>query len=134
VRYLGIIVPCVVLLVAAVPVALGARRRRWFALILGVVIGVLALGMISKVSDAAGYVLPWREPHWLHYNGRNYSDPSVCTTRKPQHLHSAGWVYGYFTPSRRLYANTQAPRNPTLVWMQGRNSGCLIEYALSGGP
>jgi hypothetical protein len=104
--------------------------------VLAGVLGLLALGTISKVSDEGGYVLPWRDPHWLHQNGRDYTDPSGCETRQSiGALKPIGWVYGYFTPSRRLYAtpNHRSDVVPTLVWMQGRQSGCLIEYALSGG-
>jgi hypothetical protein len=135
VRYLGIFVPVLLIVAAATPVVLGWRRAG-FATLLGLLLGAAAIGTINKVSDVLGYVLPWRDPRWLHHAGRDYTDPSHCERRTTQGLHSVGWVYGYLTPSRHLYASTRVPRGatPTLLWMTGSAKRCLIEYSLSGGP
>ena len=135
-RYIGIIVPSLVIVAAALPVIL-SKRRLGFGLLFVALLGVLALGTISKVSDQFGYVLPWRDPLWLHQNGRNYTDPAPCSGRQlAGKLEPIGWVYGYFTPSRRLYgaATHRSGVARTGIWMQGRKPGCLTGYDLSGGP
>src|SRR5258708_24181919 len=100
----------------------------------------MALGTISKVADEFGYVLPWRDPLWVHHGGRDYFDPTRCQDRtaltRQQRLQQVGWAYGYFALSRRLYtvSSRRLDVAPTLVWMEGERSNCLIEYALSCGP
>ena len=127
--------PVVLLIGAALPLAFG-RAPRSVALILAGVVGLLALGTINKVSDEGGYVLPWHDPRFLHKYGRDYTDPAGCETpRQAGSIKAVGWVYGYLTPSRRFYAPaTRRPHVvPTVVWMQGSTTNCLIPYSLSGG-
>jgi hypothetical protein len=134
-RYVGIVVPVVLLVGAALPLAFG-RARRWVALVLAGVVVLLALGTINKVSDEGGYVLPWHNPRLLHKYSRDYTGPTGCETRhQAGSIKAAGWVYGYLTPSRRFYAPAKRqPRVvPTVVWMQGSTTNCLIPYSLSGG-
>ncbi len=59
--------------------------------------------------------------------------PSSCRD-SPDDVRAVGWVFGYFVPSRRLYAEGAGGGTPTLLWMEGSSGKCRVEYALSGGP
>jgi hypothetical protein len=134
-RYVGIAVPLLLLVGLALPLAFG-RARRPVALVLAGVVALLALGTINKVSDAGGYLLPWHSPRFLHKYGRDYGDPTGCETRQQAgSIKAAGWLYGYLTASRRFYASSmrRPPHTvPTVLWMQGSTTNCLISYSLSG--
>jgi hypothetical protein len=98
-RYVGIAVPVLLLVGAALPLAFG-RARRSVALVLAGVVALLALGTINKVADEGGYLLPWHSPRFLHKYARDYTDPTSCETRhQAGSIKAAGWVYGYLTPS-----------------------------------
>src|SRR5262249_21362248 len=99
--------------------------RGAFVVLLVLGLTAMGLGFVAKVSDELCYVLPWRDPHWLHYGGRNYSDPSSCRD-SPDDVRAVGWVFGYFAPSRRLYAEGTGGGTPTLVWMEGSSGRCRI--------
>jgi hypothetical protein len=136
-RYVGIALPVVLLLGAALALVFGRARGPVALVLVGGLVALLALGTINKVSDEGSYVLPWHSPRFLHKYGRDYTDPTGCETHgQAGSIKAAGRVYGYLTPSRRFYEPSKRRSHavPTVVWMQGSTTTCLIPYSLSGGP
>jgi hypothetical protein len=144
-RYLGVIIPPLVLLVGLFLVALGAgafsRRRvglRLTAVFVGVaILIVMAVGLVTHIADRVGYVLPWHAtPSEVVLHGREYVHQGCDTpTKRPHSLIRVGWALGYFSLSRPLLARAIYDHGlqPSVLWMGGGSSNCEPVYALSGG-
>src|SRR5262252_5028927 len=112
-RYIGLVAP----ISAIAAMLFGARalwRRSWFRSRLlpayAITLVILGLGLATPVSNHLAYALPWRLPDHVHYRGRDYirGFDSGCQSRTITHQ-ADGWVLGYFTASKEIYATIGTP-------------------------
>ena len=102
-----------------------------------IVLVLLGLGFRGQVANHFGYALPWKLPERVHFHGRDFNmSPVACRPGDGQESTAPkGWVFGYFTSAKEIYADSPSPLAsvPTSILVR-RGRGCLISYELSGGP
>ena len=139
VTYVGLVVPCLVLLAVAAAVGVAWKWGLWFwiAPTCVLILLLVAAASLNRISDEAGYVLPWHLPKTVHLHQRNYLRDGCERKRLAGVMTRAGWVYGYFATSRPLYISRRDAEfryTPTLLYVGGGSGRCVPVYALSGGP